>query len=118
MRTLSSARGRSFLAALLGFGVCAAGFATPPKYDVVIKGGQIYDGTGAPAYSGDVGIRGDRIAYIGKSRPLSAVRTIDARGLAVAPGFINMLSQEQESLFVDGRSESDLFQGVTLEVMG
>jgi N-acyl-D-amino-acid deacylase len=118
MRTMSSARGRSLLTALLGFGFCAAGFATPPKYDVVIKGGQIYDGTGAPAYIGDVGIRGDRIAYIGKSRPLSAVRTLDARGLAVTPGFINMLSQEQESLFVDGRSESDLFQGVTLEVMG
>jgi N-acyl-D-amino-acid deacylase len=115
---MTSARGHSFLAAILGFGLCTAGFATPPKYDVVIKGGQIYDGTGAPAYIGDVGIRGDRIAYIGKTRPLSATRTIDARGLAVAPGFINMLSQEQESLFVDGRSESDLFQGVTLEVMG
>ena len=111
-------RARSFIAALLGLGLCTAAFATPPMYDIVIKGGQIYDGTGAPAYSGDVGIRGDRIAYIGKPRTLRATRTLDARGLAVAPGFINMLSQEQESLFVDGRSESDLYQGVTLEVMG
>ena len=111
-------RARSFIAALLGLGLCTAGLAAAPMYDIVIKGGQIYDGTGSPAYIGDVGIRGDRIAYIGKPRTSSATRTIDAHGLAVAPGFINMLSQEQESLFVDGRSESDLYQGVTLEVMG
>jgi N-acyl-D-amino-acid deacylase len=111
-------RARSLIAALFGLALCTAGFAAAPMYDIVIKGGQIYDGTGAPAYIGDVGIRGDRIAYIGKPRASSATRTIDARGLAVAPGFINMLSQEQESLFVDGRSESDLYQGVTLEVMG
>ena len=87
-------------------------------YDIVVKGGTIYDGTGSAPYLGDVGIKGDRIAYVGKPRTLKALRTIDARGLAVAPGFINMLSQAQESLFVDGREESDLFQGVTLEVTG
>jgi N-acyl-D-amino-acid deacylase len=88
------------------------------EYDVVVKGGKIYDGTGSAPYVGDVGIKGDRIAYVGKPRTLRAKRTIDARGLAVAPGFINMLSQAQESIFVDGREESDLFQGVTLEVTG
>ena len=63
-------------------------------------------------------VKGDRIAYVGKPRTLRAKRTIDAHGLAVAPGFINMLSQAQESIFADGREESDLFQGVTLEVTG
>ena len=87
-------------------------------YDIVVKGGEIYDGSGSDPYLGDVGIKGDRIAYVGKPRILRAQHTIDARGLAVAPGFINMLSQAQESVFVDGREESDLFQGVTLEVVG
>ncbi|MEP7242104.1 MAG: D-aminoacylase [Gammaproteobacteria bacterium] len=105
------------LAAILSSTGSLAAAAEAP-YDVVIKGGQIYDGTGGPSYAGDVGIRGDRIAYVGKSRPMTARRIVEARGQAVAPGFINMLSQAQESLFVDGRLESDLFQGVTLEVMG
>jgi N-acyl-D-amino-acid deacylase len=118
MRSETGICGRSFFLALLGLGVCPAYAVTPPEYDVVIKGGQIYDGTGSPGYIGDVGIRGDRIAYVGKPRSLRAARIIEAHGLAVAPGFINMLSQEQESLFIDGRSQSDLLQGVTLEVMG
>src|SRR5690348_3679617 len=96
---------------------CIAAVAGP-EYDIVIKGGTIYDGTGSAPYVGDVGIRGDRIAYVGKQRTLQAERTIEAHGLAVAPGFINMLSQAQESIFADGREVSDLFQGVTLEVTG
>ncbi len=88
------------------------------SYDIVIKNGQIIDGTGAAPYAGEVGIRGERIAYVGPSKPLHAKRVIDARGQVIAPGFINMLSQAQESLFVDGRAESDLYQGVTLEIMG
>jgi N-acyl-D-amino-acid deacylase len=87
-------------------------------YDVVIKGGQIYDGSGAIPYVGDVAIRGDRISYVGPTHSMTAKRTIDAHGQAVAPGFVNMLSQAQESMIADGREESDLFQGVTLEVMG
>jgi N-acyl-D-amino-acid deacylase len=106
----------TLIAALWSFS-CTA-FAAAPEYDIVIKGGEIYDGSGGTPYVGDVGIRGDRIAYVGPSRNLGAKRTIAAHGLAVAPGFINMLSQAQESLFVDGREESDLFQGVTLEVTG
>ena len=88
------------------------------SYDIVIKNGQIIDGTGAAPYAGEVGIRGERIAYVGPSKPVHAKRVIDAHGQVIAPGFINMLSQAQESLFVDGRAESDLYQGVTLEVMG
>ena len=92
--------------------------AASPDYDIVIKGGQIYDGSGATPYIGDVAVRHDRISYVGPPRPMTARRTIDARGQAVSPGFINMLSQAQESMIADGREESDLVQGVTLEVMG
>jgi N-acyl-D-amino-acid deacylase len=86
-------------------------------YDTIIRNGTIYDGSGGAPRSGDVAIRGDRIARIGEVRG-SATNTIDAHGLAVAPGFINMLSWATESLLVDGRAQSDIRQGVTLEVMG
>jgi N-acyl-D-amino-acid deacylase len=102
----------------LSFPARPAGAASQSEYDIVIKGGEIYDGTGSAPYVGDVAIRGTRIAYVGQPRVMQAKRVIDARGDAVAPGFINMLSQVQESIFVDGREESDLVQGVTLEVTG
>jgi len=86
-------------------------------YDVVIRGGTIYDGRGGAPYAGDVAVRGDRIVSVGRVRGRGA-REIDARGLAVAPGFINMLSWANESLIQDGRGQSDIRQGVTLEVMG
>jgi len=86
-------------------------------YDGIISGGTIYDGSGGAPYVGDVAIRGDRIVCVGKC-PGSARQLIDARGLAVAPGFINMLSWANESLIADGRGQSDVRQGVTLEVMG
>ena len=79
---------------------------------------QIYDGSGGEPYAGDIGIKGDRIVYAGPSRAATATKTVDAQGLAVAPGFINMLSWATESLLVDGLGQSDLRQGVTLEVMG
>lgn len=107
------------IATALLYSTCSAAAAgVVVDYDVVVKGGHIYDGTGAAPYVGDVGIKGDRIAYVGPPRTLKAARIIEAQGLAVAPGFINMLSQAQESIFVDGREASDLFQGVTLEVTG
>jgi len=87
-------------------------------YDVVIRGGTIFDGAGGAPYVGDVAIRGDRIAAIGRRIPGRGAREVDARGLAVAPGFINMLSWATESLIEDGRGQSDIRQGVTLEVMG
>jgi N-acyl-D-amino-acid deacylase len=87
-------------------------------YDVIIRGGTIYDGSGSPGVPGDVAIRGDRIAAVGDLASARANRQIDARGLAVAPGFINMLSWATTSLLHDGRSQGDIRQGVTLEVFG
>jgi len=89
---------------------------TPPT--TLLRNGTIYDGTGAPAVTGDILIRGERIAAIGDLAIESAADVIDLDGLAVAPGFINMLSWATESLIEDGRSMSDIKQGVTLEVMG
>jgi N-acyl-D-amino-acid deacylase len=96
----------------------AAGCTTAPHYDVVIRGGAVYDGSGGPAARVDIGIRGDQIAAIGDLSRSSAGLDVDAGGLAVAPGFINMLSWATESLIQDPRSQSDIRQGVTLEVMG
>ena len=87
-------------------------------FDVIIKGGTVYDGTGAEAKHLDVAIRGDRIAGIGDFGAEQAKSIIDAKGLAVAPGFINMLSWSVASLIQDGRSQSEIRQGVTTEVMG
>ena len=86
-------------------------------YDVVIKSGRIYDGSGGVSYIADVAIEDGRIAAIGQLET-DADLVIEAQGLAVAPGFINMLSWATESLIEDGRSQSDIRQGVTLEVMG
>lgn len=98
--------------------VAAVAPAQIPAYDLLIEGGTIYDGSGGAPYVGDVGIRGDKIVYAGPSQEASAPRLVDARGLAVAPGFINMLSWSNESLLVDPRGQSELRQGITLEVMG
>jgi N-acyl-D-amino-acid deacylase len=97
---------------------CAPAAPPPPAFDVVIRGGTIYDGTGQPGRRIDLGIRGDRIATVGELTSTTAGTTIDATGLAVAPGFINMLSWATESLLVDGRSQGDIRQGVTLEIFG
>ena len=96
---------------------CATTQAPPARYDVVIRGGTIYDGTGAAPMMGDVAISGDRIVAVGTVEG-SGKTEIAARGMAVAPGFINMLSWATESLIIDPRSQSDIRQGVTLEVMG
>ncbi|MGH9380771.1 MAG: N-acyl-D-amino-acid deacylase family protein [Thermoanaerobaculia bacterium] len=87
-------------------------------YDVILRGGTVYDGTGAPGRQADVGIRDDRIAAIGDLEEARGRQDLDVSGLAVAPGFVNMLSWADESLLVDGRSLSDIVQGVTLEVFG
>ncbi len=91
---------------------------TRPHYDVLIRNGMIYDGSGKPPVRGDVGIYGDSIVAIGRLKGAPAKTVIDAQGLAVAPGFINMLSWATDSLIQDGRSQSDIRQGVTLEVFG
>ncbi|MGH8275855.1 MAG: N-acyl-D-amino-acid deacylase family protein, partial [Steroidobacteraceae bacterium] len=112
----------ALLGLLAAAGACAAPQAVggPPgsAYDVLIRGGTVYDGSGGAPYVGDVAIRGDRIAYVGPHAPRSGREQIEAQGKAVSPGFINMLAHPEESLLVDGRALSDLSQGVTLEVMG
>jgi N-acyl-D-amino-acid deacylase len=99
-------------------GFVSSGCQKAPEFDVVIRGGTLYDGTGGAVVQGDIGILGDRIAAIGDLDGRQGHSEIDASGLAVAPGFINMLSWANESLIQDGRSLSDIRQGVTLEVMG
>ncbi len=107
----------ALLVALIALPGCAT---TPPapSYDVIVRGGTIYDGGGGEPFTGDVAIKGDKIVRIGYTLTGSALTEIDATGLAVAPGFINMLSWSTESLIQDGRGQSDIRQGVTLEVMG
>ena len=87
-------------------------------YDLLIRNGTIYDGTGGPPVTGDLAVNGQAIAAIGVLPNARGRRELDARGLAVAPGFINMLSWANRSLIEDGRSQSDIRQGVTLEVLG
>jgi len=88
------------------------------EYDTIIRNGMIYDGNGGEPFKGDIGIIADTIAFIGDLSKASAKNYVDAKGNAVAPGFINMLSWATETLIEDGRSQSDIKQGVTLEVMG
>ncbi len=88
------------------------------EFDVVIRGGTVYDGTGKAGAIADVGINADTVAFIGDLSSAVGKKEIDANGLAVAPGFINMLSHCEVSLLFDGNSQSDIRQGVTLEVLG
>src|SRR5512146_1961330 len=87
-------------------------------FDVLITGGRVVDGTGAPWYRGDVGIAGDRIVAVGDLTGASATTTIDARNLVVTPGFIDMLGQSEFNVLVDNRAASKITQGVTTEVTG
>jgi len=119
---------------ILGVAVLLAGCAaatTPPQlaavpsppvplihFDTIISGGTIYDGSGGAPYVGYVAVNGDRIEYVGPHIPGTSDNHVSAKGLAVSPGFINMLSWAVESLIADGRGMSDTMQGVTLEVFG
>jgi N-acyl-D-amino-acid deacylase len=98
--------------------LAAACGSSTTDYDIILRGGTIYDGTGSEPVVADLAISGDRIAAIGDLSGKTASFTYDVRGKAVAPGFINMLSWATESLIEDGRGMSDILQGVTLEVMG
>lgn len=104
----------AFSVVALGLAACASA----PSYDAIIRGGTVYDGTGAAGVPGDVAISGDRIAKVGDLGRAKAGLEIDAVGKAVAPGFVNVLSWATETLIEDGRGQSDLVQGVTLEVFG
>jgi N-acyl-D-amino-acid deacylase len=90
----------------------------PASHDVILRGGNVYDGSGGEPFVGDVAIDGDKIVGLGDIGNATATLEIDVTGLAVAPGFVNMMSWANESLIEDGRSQSDIRQGVTLEIMG
>jgi N-acyl-D-amino-acid deacylase len=113
---------RFLFALLVSIALLPLAFGVEPpagdKFDVIIKGGTVYDGTGEKPRVIDVAIRGDRIAGLGTFSADQAKTVIDAKGLAVAPGFINMLSWSTESLIEDGRSQSEIREGVTTEIMG
>jgi N-acyl-D-amino-acid deacylase len=98
--------------------LAASSPALGQDYDLVVRGGTVYDGSGGRAVVADVAVRGDTIAAVGDLRGAKGRREIGARGRAVAPGFINMLSWAPDSLLADGRSQGDIRQGVTLEVFG
>ncbi len=124
---LPASAGRGSLAALLPRVVAmivsvmiplAAGCSHPPEHDLVLRNASILDGSGDPPFAGDVAVRGDTIVSIGPAVVGRGARELDVHGMVVAPGFINMLSWATESLLVDGRSQSDIRQGVTLEIFG
>jgi N-acyl-D-amino-acid deacylase len=105
------------VALILGW-IPSAAAEPPAGFDILIRNGTVYDGTGQPPRHADIGIRGDKIVTVGALANATAKATIDATGLAVAPGFINMLSWSNESLLADGKSQSEIRQGVTTQIMG
>jgi dihydroorotase/N-acyl-D-amino-acid deacylase len=107
-----------FVVALGLAGAATAPVAPSNSFDVVITGGRVVDGTGAPWFAADVGIRGDRIVAIGNLKGATAKTRIDATGLVVAPGFIDLLGQSEFNVLVDNRAASKIMQGVTTEVTG
>jgi N-acyl-D-amino-acid deacylase len=108
----------------LAIAVCATFVPAAPEgrqgeaFDTIIRGGTVYDGSGSPGGPADVGLRGDRVVAVRDLSGATATTVIDAGGLAVAPGFINMLSWSTESLLVDGRSQGEIRQGVTTQIFG
>jgi N-acyl-D-amino-acid deacylase len=103
------------LITIFTFATC---FGRSAEFDLLIRNGLLYDGSGKPPLKSDIAVTDGRISAIGTLTNARAKTVVDAKGLAVAPGFINMLSWANESLIQDGRSESDIRQGVTLEIMG
>jgi dihydroorotase/N-acyl-D-amino-acid deacylase len=107
------------LSAVLLFSIAPLPAQEPsPSFDIVITNGHIIDGTGSPWYSGDIGIRNGKIASIGNLTAAPRARTIDARGMVVAPGFIDMLGQSEYTILVDPRLPSKIYQGITTEITG
>jgi len=98
--------------------VSLAACSSPPAYDVVIRGGTVYDGSGGPGIVGDLAMVGDTIVAVGDLGGARGAREIDAHGMVVSPGFVNLMSWATETMIADGRAMSDILQGVTLEVMG
>ena len=107
-----------FLLSLVVVLVSVSPIGQTQTFDVLIRDGQIFDGSGNPWFSGDIGIKGDRIAAVGRLPGATATRVIDATGLAVAPGFIDMHAHSDTAVLSNGLAESKVRQGVTLEVLG
>ena len=107
-----------FLFALVILSMLLTATQTTPQFDLVIKGGRIVDGSGSSGYVADVGIKNDRIVKIGELSKATATRIIDARGLVVAPGFIDMLGQSETYVLIDPRAMSKVMMGVTTEITG
>ena len=103
---------------LICFSLSGTSAQNTNAYDLIIRNGTLYDGTGAKPRRADVGIRGDRVTAIGDLSKAKAATEVDAKGLAVAPGFINMLSHSETSLIEDYRSLGELRQGVTTQIFG
>ena len=102
-------------------GLCvttALGCAEPASYDLIVRGGTVLDGNGSAPARGDIGITGDRIVAVGDLSDGRAGRVIDASGLMVAPGFIDVQGQSGTTLLADGNGESHLRQGITTEIIG
>jgi N-acyl-D-amino-acid deacylase len=106
------------LVPLLSVLILAPACTPAPEYDVVIRGGTLYDGSGSPGVVADLAISGDTVAALGDLRAARGRQEVDAHGMAVSPGFINLMSWANESMIEDGRAMSDVMQGVTLQVMG
>ncbi|HUQ50086.1 MAG TPA: hypothetical protein VM056_05165, partial [Terriglobales bacterium] len=110
---------RPFITFLIVFSLVLSAYSQNPTYDVLIRNGKVIDGTGNPWVNADVGIVGDRIVFLGRAaQNVTAKRTIDATGLVVAPGFIDMLGQSEDNLLVDKQAVSKLTQGITTEITG
>jgi N-acyl-D-amino-acid deacylase len=100
-------------------GSTAATTAAPAQYDIVIRNGRVVDGTGRAAFAADLGIKGDRVSFVGRlPKNAGARREINARGMVVAPGFIDMLGQSEQNVLIDPRAMSKVMMGVTTEVTG
>lgn len=106
------------LASVLLAGICSSVVAAGPGYDLIVRNGHVVDGTGSPWYAADVAVKDGRIAAIGRLDVAKAARVIDAHGMIVAPGFIDMLGQSELTLLVDPRAPSKIFQGITTEITG
>ena len=105
---------------VIGFGLigCGARAAPVPSYDIVIRNGHVIDGSGSPWYAADIAIKDGRIAAIGRLGNVDAKQVIDAHGMVVTPGFIDMLDQSGHTLLMDGHAQSKIFQGVTTLITG
>jgi N-acyl-D-amino-acid deacylase len=114
----SMRRTSAFLALVLSLLILPRAAAQSATFDIVITNGRIIDGSGSPWYSGDIGIRGGKIAAIGNLTAAPRTRTIDAHGQVVAPGFIDMLGQSELTILVDPRLPSKIYQGITTEITG